>query len=274
MGQKQGKGARVRSWLLRGRLCPLFPAVSLLLVFPSSSAPHLRHPTAQHPVSSFTPASSRPPPSGFRTTTAHSPAELPAGWGRSTRTREQLPTPGLRLRKALSCCTCRQEEAGVTSCAHLDSNQAFLPGVDPRQIDVFQGLPTEPKINPIWGHGKLEGHSLVRFRHPGGWLAPGRGAEGRSGGLRPTPPPSRTYLRPAPAPSLLAAAPPAPQARHHPDPSPANGREPLLPPSGQDPPLRCRAQVGGGFKAFKTSGSRRAVKGGVGRCPRKPCCPE
>lgn len=99
--------------------------------------------------------------------------------------------------KALFC-TCWEEQTRTT-CANLDANQAFLPGVDAGQVDLFQGLPTEPEVDPFWGHGELEGHSLVRFRHPGGWWAPGRrqeGARAGSSGPRRSPPHPRRRLHP------------------------------------------------------------------------------
>lgn len=137
---------------------------------------------------------------------------------------------------------------------------------------MFQGLPTEPEVEPIWGHSELEGHSLVRFRHPGGGLAPGREQKGvRLGSGLPRP-------RPAPAPTELVAAEPPAQARPTPASQPCQrpaGGKPSRPRSGQAP--LHRPGVRKGVKALKTSGSRRAVKGGLGveaRCPGQRCLPQ
>lgn len=120
-------------------------------------------------------------------------------------TGQQL-TPGLCLREDPIL---HLLEEATTTCAHLDANQALLPRVDPRQIDVFQGLSTEPEVDPIWGHRELEGHGLVRFRHPGGWPSPGRGQEGApAGSVWPRPRPPSAPRPPCPA---RAAPPPAPR---------------------------------------------------------------
>lgn len=148
-----------------------------------------------------------------------------------------------------------------TTRAHLDANQAFLPGVDPRQVDVFQGLPTEREVDPIWSHRELKGHGLMRFRHPGGWPAPGRGQEGA--------PQGSGWPRPAPRPRPQPAAPPPPPGQRPPRQRPqARGSRPLPSPAarpsqlpanaraGSPRRLRRRVQVGKGVKGLEVRGGR------------------
>lgn len=153
------------------------------LVFPFSTLPRL-----QHPITHCVPLPLLVCPSPRHTLSAALVSALlepvtqqycQPRWGWRILTKGQQLTPGLCLREDSIL---HLLEEARTTCAHLDANQAFLPGVDPRQVDVFQGLPTEPEVDPIWGHRELEGHGLVRFRHPGGWSSPGRGQEGARAG--------------------------------------------------------------------------------------------
>lgn len=101
---------------------------------------------------------------------------------------------------------------------------------------MFQGLPAEPEVDPFWGHCELEGHSLVRFRHPGGWSAPGR----RQDRARAEAQPPAPRLRPPPLPP-----PPACGSGGPPGPATASDR-------------RAKAQRSGGLK---TSGAPTTGKG-------------
>lgn len=136
---------------------------------------------------------------------------------------------------------------------HLEANQALLPGVDLRQVEVFQGLPTEPEVEPIWRHSELEGHGLVRFRHPGGCPAPGREREG-------------AWVA-TPAPTELVAAQSAAQA---PSPGPQPGQRPANPRARVHGRLRCTGAGAGVGRASKTPGSRGQRRAASGQRPGAP----
>lgn len=148
--------------------------------------------------------------------------------------RPALPCPALP-------CPAQQPPALLPgTCAHLDPDQALLPGVDPRQVDVLQRLPTQPEVDPVRGHCELEGHGLVRLRHAGARPAPARGKRGR--GQAPAHPPCPCpRLQTLPAPAVPGAAPRAHPARVPAPPRPPCPSPRAHPPATPGPPNGCGA---------------------------------
>lgn len=60
---------------------------------------------------------------------------------------------------------------------NLEPDELLLPGVQPRQADLFEGFVAQAEVNAIGGDGELEGHSLVSLCHlewgPGGGVRDG-----------------------------------------------------------------------------------------------------
>lgn len=48
---------------------------------------------------------------------------------------------------------------------NLESDELLLPGMQPRQADLFEGFMAQAEIDAIRGDRELEGHSLVSLCH-------------------------------------------------------------------------------------------------------------
>lgn len=49
--------------------------------------------------------------------------------------------------------------------ADLEPDEAFLPGMEARQVDLLKGFLAQPEIHPVRRDRELEGDRLVGFRH-------------------------------------------------------------------------------------------------------------
>lgn len=49
--------------------------------------------------------------------------------------------------------------------ADLEADEAFLPGMEARQVDLLKGFLAQPEIHPVRSDRELEGDRLVGFRH-------------------------------------------------------------------------------------------------------------
>ena len=48
---------------------------------------------------------------------------------------------------------------------HLHAADPFLPGAEPRAVDLVQGLVGQLQVHALGGDGELEGHGLVGLCH-------------------------------------------------------------------------------------------------------------
>ena len=48
---------------------------------------------------------------------------------------------------------------------HPDAADSLLPGSDPGQVDLVQGLVGQLQVDALWCYGELERHRLVGLRH-------------------------------------------------------------------------------------------------------------